>query len=546
MSEDRTTRRQIIVRGGYAGASVMSLSAFLAACGGGGNKTNANQDDTPKGAPVGDAARGGAIIWALSADPTFMIPFGATLTETRQATEFVYESLLMWDKDLKIVPALAESYETPDDTTYIFKLRQGVTYHDGTPLTAKDVVYSSGLWLDPPPPGTPDTVSQVPGIDKVEAVDDQTVKFTMKTPDARLPGFLAWGRYSSIVPEGLYDKIDPRTKANGSGPFSLVEFRQNDRIAYKRNPKYWNKDLPGVDDLTLRVLPDEQGRVAALKSGEIHGCTVSSDIAETLKADPNLAVIKGNVAAHREIQFTIKKGEKKPWHDVKVRQAINHAINRQDVIDRVFGGNADWSSVVAPGYGEYPISQDDLKNNWQAYDVDKARTLMQEAGFADGFKVELQVFTATADTQQIAQIIQQQLKDIKVELKLRPLEVAVFAKNNGSGKFDMQLTTRGMRGDVSGYTSDFDPDSPIYKIWFEGYDADPQIGELIHKGFTTLDQAARVPIYKQIQELVLPAALHIPICNPYKFQAMSKNVKGMYVGYTDFNPGLVEARMAKA
>jgi peptide/nickel transport system substrate-binding protein len=257
-------------------------------------------------------------------------------------------------------------------------------------------------------------------------------------------------------------------------------------------------------------------------------------------------VIKGNVAAHREIQFTIKKGEKKPWHDVKVRQAINHAINRQDVIDRVFGGNADWSSVVAPGYGEYPISQDDLKNNWQAYDVDKARTLMQEAGFADGFKVELQVFTATADTQQIAQIIQQQLKDIKVELKLRPLEVAVFAKNNGSGKFDMQLTTRGMRGDVSGYTSDFDPDSPIYKIWFEGYDADPQIGELIHKGFTTLDQAARLPIYKQVQELVLPACLHVPICNPYKFQAMSKKVEGMYVGYTDFNPGLVEARMAKA
>jgi peptide/nickel transport system substrate-binding protein len=546
MSENkRVTRRQVIIRGGYAGAGVMGLNAFLAACGGGGG--DGKTDGTPAtGDPAGDVARGGAIVWALSADPTFMIPYGATLTETRQATEFVYQSLLQWDKDLKIIPALAESYDTPDDKTYVFKLRQGVTFHDGTPFTAKDVVYSAELWLDPPPPGTPDTVSQVPGIDKVEAVDDATVKITMKTPDARLPGFLAWGRYSSIVPDGLYDKIDPRTEANGSGPFSLVEFRQNDRITYKKNPKYWDPELPGVDDLTLRVLPDEQGRLAALKSGEIHGCTVSSDIAKTLEADPNIEVLKGNITAHREIQFTIKKGEKKPWHDVKVRQAINHAINRQDVIDRVFGGNADWSSIIPPGYGDFPVSQEELKSNFQAYDVDKARTLMTEAGVADGFKVELQVFTATADTQQIAQIIQQQLKEIKVELTLRPLEVAVFAKNNGAGDFDMQLTTRGMRGDVAGYTSDFDPEAAIFPVWFPGADQNPQIGELIKQGFTTLDQAARVPIYKQIQELVLPDALHIPICNPYKFQAMSKNVKGMYVGYTDFNPGLVEARMAKA
>jgi peptide/nickel transport system substrate-binding protein len=546
MSEDRITRRQIIVRGGSAGAGVFGLSTFLAACGGGGSSSKSGGGTPATGESAANVARGGAIVWALSADPTFMIPYGATLTETRQATEFVYESLLMWDKDLKIIPALAESYTTPDDNTYEFKLRPGATFHDGTPLTAKDVVYSIKKQMAPPPPGTEDTLSQVPGIDKAEAVDDATVRIMMKTPDARLPGYLAWGRYSSIVPDGLYDKIDPRTEANGTGPFSLVEFRQNDRITYKRNPKYWNKDLPGVDNLTLRVLPDEQGRIAALRSGEIDGCTISADLAETLKADANIVVLKGNIAAHREIQFTIKKGEKKPWHDVKVRQAINHAINRQDVIDRVFSGNADFSSFVPPGYGDYPLSQEDLKSNWQAYDVDKARGLMQEAGMADGFKVELQVFTATPDTQQIAQVIQQQLKDINVELTLRPLEVALFAKNNGAGDFDMQLTTRGMRGDVSGYTSDYDPAAPIFDIWFPGYKPDPKVGKLITQGFTTLDQASRLPIYKQIQEMVLPQALHIPICNPYKFQAMTKKLKGMYVGYTDFNPGLVEARMAKS
>lgn len=542
MSDSQVTRREILVRGGGVSVGVIGLGVLLSACG---SDDDGGAATSSGGATTADAARGGAITWALSADPTFMIPFGATLTETRQATEFVYESLLQWDKDLRIVPALAESYTTPDDRTYEFKLRADVRFQDGKPLTARDVVYSIGKQLDPPPPGTPDTLSQVPGIERAVAVDDQTVQIIMREPDARLPGYLAWGRYSSIVPEGLYEEIDPRTEANGTGPFQLTAFKQNDRVTYRRNTTFRESDLPGVDELTLRVLPDEQGRIAALKSGEIDGCTVSADLAETLEADPNLEVLKGPVAAHRELQFTIKKGERKPWHDQRVRQAINHAIDRKDVIERVFAGNADFSSIVPPGYGEFPLSQEELEGDFQAYDVERARQLMADAGLADGFKVELQVFTATSDTVKIAQLIQQHLKEIKVELELRPLEVAVFAKNNGEGNYDMQLTTRGMRGDVSGFTSDFDPKSPIFGVWFPGYtEQDPEIGKLIKEGFTTLDQDARLPIYRRIQELVVPEALHIPICNPYKFQAVTKKLEGMYVAYTDFNPGLVTARIA--
>jgi peptide/nickel transport system substrate-binding protein len=548
MSDSQVTRRDVLVKGG-ASLGLLSLSGLLAACGGsggGGGPTAVATTGAGTTAAAGGAT-GGSITWALSADPTFMIPYGATLTETRQATEFIYESLLQWDKDLNIKPALAESYNTPDPKTYEFKLRPGVKFQDGTPFTAKDVVYSINKQLDPPPPGTPDTLSQVPGIAKAVAVDDLTVQIIMKEVDARLPGYLAWGRYSGIVPKGLYENLDPRTAANGTGPFKLTQFRQNDRVDYERNTGYWNPDLPHADKLTLRVLPDEQARIAALRSGDIDGCTISADLAETLTSDANLQVLKGPVAAHREIQFTIKKGPKKPWHDQRVRRAISYAINRQDVIDRVFVGNADLTSVVPPGYGEYPLTQDELKSNYAAYDVDKARSLMQEAGFADGFKVQMQVFTATNDTVKIAQLVQQQLKDIKVELDLKPLEVAVFAKNNGEGNFDMQLTTRGMRGDVSGFVSDFDPASPIYSVWFPGWtDAPPELGKLIHEGFTTLDQAKRIPIYKQIQQIAMDQAVHIPITNPYKFQVVNKRVHDMYVAYTDFNPGLVTATVDPA
>lgn len=534
MSNRPLTRREVLVRGG-ASAGAFGLGALLAACGG---------DSATKGAPVSGAgatpAAGGSVVWALSADPTYVIPFGAGLTETRQATEFIYESLLMWDRNLNIKPALAESYSTPNRTTYEFKLRKGATFHDGTPVTAQDVVYSIGLQLDPPAPGTSDTVAQVPGIKKAVAVDDHTVQIVMKSPDARLPGYLAWGRYSSIVPKGLYDKIDPRTQADGTGPFKLTEFRQNDHVSYKRNPKYWNKGIPHIDQLTMRVMTDEQGRVAALRSGEIHGCTVSADIAQTLQSDPSIDVLRGPVAAHREIQFTIKPGPPKPWHDKRVRQAINHAIDRQAVIDTVFAGNADFSSIVASGYGDWPLPEDELKSNYLKLDVDQARRLMADAGLSGGFKAEMQVFTATSDTVKIAELIQQQLKAIKVDLKLQPLEVATFSKNNSTGNFDIQLTTRGMRGDVSGFVTDFDPAGDVYKkLWFPAVKGvDPRIGKLIHKGFTTLDEDKRKPIYTEIQRLVLEEALHIPICNPYKFQAVSKKLKGMYVAYTDFNTGL--------
>jgi ABC-type transport system substrate-binding protein len=111
----------------------------------------------------------------------------------------------------------------------------------------------------------------------------------------------------------------------------------------------------------------------------------------------------------------------------------------------------------------------------------------------------------------------------------------------------MQLTTRGMRGDVSGFVSDFDPASPIYEVWFPGWtDAPPELGDLIHEGFTTLDQAKRIPIYKQIQQIAMDQAVHIPITNPYKFQVVNKRVHDMYVAYTDFNPGLVTATVDPA
>jgi peptide/nickel transport system substrate-binding protein len=135
-------------------------------------------------------------------------------------------------------------------------------------------------------------------------------------------------------------------------------------------------------------MPDEQARVAALRSGAIDGATFSPDVARTMANDKNLSVLKGLYASHKEIQFVLKGSDQKPC--IRVRQAINHAINRQDIIDKVFGGDAVYSSIIPPGYGDWPLAEADLKGNYLKFDVDAAKKLMQDAGFGSGFEMELQ------------------------------------------------------------------------------------------------------------------------------------------------------------
>ena len=131
----------------------------------------------------------------------------------------MYDSLLEWDRDLLVQPALAESWEAPDETTWIFNLRQGVKFHNGDEVTAEDVVYSMEQQADPPEPGQ--TKAFYPAIESIEAVDKYTVKFNMSGPDPTVEGYLAWGRYSAIIPKDAYDKWNLVTEGIGTGPFKL-------------------------------------------------------------------------------------------------------------------------------------------------------------------------------------------------------------------------------------------------------------------------------------------------------------------------------------
>src|SRR5262249_48110977 len=161
------------------------------------------------------------------------------------------------------------------------------------------------------------------------------------------------------------------------------------------NTQFWKPGLPYFDQLTLKVIPDDQTAIAALQGGAVDGATLSPDNARGLAGNSNLTVLKGLTAGFYELQFTVKAGENKPWADKRVRQAINMAINRADLSSKVFGGQTQFSAHIPPGYGPWPLPQTDIAKTYQKYDVAGAKNLLKEAGFANGFPASMYVVGTT-------------------------------------------------------------------------------------------------------------------------------------------------------
>jgi peptide/nickel transport system substrate-binding protein len=514
-------RRDLLVKAGVIGAGAVAAGSVASAASAATKRVGA----TPK--------KGGKITFALEQDPVHIAPFGAILTSNHWGKEPMYESLIEWDAKLNQRPALAESWKVVDPRTIDFTLKRGVRFHNGKEVTAADVKYSVEGWLNPPLPGSATTVNQVPSIESAEVRSKYVVRIKLKKPDARLFGFLAWTRYSAIVPEGMYQQVNAGREGIGTGPFRLTSFTPGQGTEYQAYANYRKKGLPYLSQLSLPTMPDEQARIAALRAGALDG-------ARTFQGNSNFTVLRGLTAAFRELQMTQKAGEDKPWHDVRVRQAVNFAINRQQIIDRVYNGFGEYSGHVPPGYGPWPLTRAELRNTYEKFNLAKARQLMRQAGFANGFEVTMSTFSTPLDFGQVAAVIKAQLDQIGINVNIKAEEPGTFAANNGAGRFDWDLTARGMRGDVDGYTSEFNPANAIYKVWYPEY-KNVKMWRLVGNGFITLDEKKRLAMYKDLQKILLTELLQVPLVSVSKFQVVRKRVKNMYVAFSDFNTGLKTA-----
>jgi ABC-type transport system substrate-binding protein len=268
-----------------------------------------------------------------------------------------------------------------------------------------------------------------------------------------------------------------------------------------------------------------QSVVTGVTSGAIDGGFVDADSARILGSNKNITLQKKTTTAFRELEFTLH-GKNEPWADVRVRQAINLAIDRSKIIKNVYAGEAQLSSKIPPSYGDWGISVAELAANYERFDVDKARALMKEAGLTSGFSVTAQTLN-TPDIVQVAEVVAEQLKAINIQVSVQPLEIGVFAKNNAAGNFDWQFTSRGMRGDPSQYLSDFDPATSTFKAWFAGGYDNKELTALIAQGLAETDTAKRHEIYRRAQQIVLTEWPLIPLVAPMQFQAVRNRVQGM-------------------
>jgi peptide/nickel transport system substrate-binding protein len=465
------------------------------------------------GAEAGQPKRGGTLR-VRGYDPVHFDPHQTISFKTHTTLSFVYSKLVRHKIGPEVRPGiftvepdLAERWESPDDTTYIFHLRQGIKWHNKPPLNgrelvAEDVKFTYDRFMTEQ--GNPNRYMLDP-VERVEVVDRYTVKFLLKEPYVWLVSALAypWSMWI-IAPEVVQhfgDLKKPET-AIGTGPFLLEHYEPNVKTVFKRNPEYFRADQPYVDGVEWLVLEDESTGLAMYRTGQIdcgpnHWWSVRQQDLEALKkTHPNL-VYQDFVSNVTNAIFM--RTDMAPFNDVRVRRAISHAIDRQGLIEAVWV-RGEPTPAVARGLIEWslPIDQLGAGAKYYQYDPKEARRLLAAAGYPNGFKTQLTASPGYGrDLLDDAQLVQQYLKDVGIEAEMKIQEYGAYVATTAQGKFE---------GLVRGpYGIAWEPDSPLYRShaadssWNTGHVNDATITAMLKEQRRTKDLEARKKLIYDIQ-----------------------------------------------
>lgn len=472
--------------------------------------------------PDGDPVKGGTLVIGQDSLQPNLEPLPPTITYPQRVSfDLFYEGLLRFDAERNLQPSLAASWEKESDTRYRFRLREGVTFHNGSPFTAADVVYTMNRVLDPKRPSDAGTKMQL--VSSVKAEDDHTVVFELKQPFVPFLAYLASPEVLPILDEESASSINLATQVNGTGPFKVTEFTAGDVMRLQRFDNYWNKDVPHLDGIDIRAIPDDSTLIAAMRTGEVQMAIFRPDFVRQLQMLKNVNMTHGDFTSGIEILLNCSA---KGLDDVRVRRALALSIDFDQLMRTVIPGGYAGPSWHAPSGDKVFGYQGDGSNiPYHKRDLEKAKQLLAEAGYADGVDLEIAFVNvpSLASYGRASEIVIQHAAEAGIRIKAVPVDYAAATALQTQGSYVMYTGTGTMIVDV-------DPDS--YYVASHSSSArstckDPNVDRLIEAQRSESDAEKRKAIVNELNEYIADQVFAITLfAMQNRFEVWSDKVKG--------------------
>ncbi|MEF9995620.1 MAG: glutathione ABC transporter substrate-binding protein GsiB [Burkholderiaceae bacterium] len=476
------------------------------------------------------SAAGKDVTLAVASTFTSLDPYDANDTLSQAAAKSFYQGLFSFDKDQKRINVLAESFEANKDATvYTIKLKKGVKFHDGTDFDANAVKVTFDRVTNPD--NKLKRFNLYSGIAKTEVVDAHTVRFTLKKPFSAFINQLAHPSGVIISPTALkkYGK-DIGFNPVGTGPFKFVEWKQTDYLKVAKFDGYWKKGYPKVDTLIWRPVIESGSRAAMIQTGEADFVfPLPLEQTDLLKTKANLDVLSTPSIVLRYVTINTRA---KPFDDVRVRQALNYAVNKQAFAKVAYSGYASPAEGVVPQGVEYAVKM----QPWP-YDPKKARELIKAAGYPNGFETTLWSATNNTNSQKAIQFLQQQFAQVGIKTKIQALEsgqrVAMVEGVQKPEDAQVKLYYYGWSSSTGEADWALRPllatESMPPKMVNMSYYSNPKVDAALHGALERSDVNAKAALYQQAQELVWADAPWIFLTTDHLLYARAKKLDGIYV-----------------
>ncbi|WP_411809990.1 glutathione ABC transporter substrate-binding protein [Alkalihalophilus marmarensis] len=501
-------------------SAILISSLVLAGC-----ASEPNSSEVEAGeASSGEAQGGGTLNIAVLSDATHLDPHhGADIPSANVYHGKIFETLVIQDEDMEIQPGLAEEWERVDDLTWTFKLREDVTFHDGTPFTAEAVEATLNRVLDPEVGSTRASLFEM--ITEIEVVSDYEVKLVTEYPFSPLLSNLAHYSGGIISPDAIeadYNGTPLTENPVGTGPLTFESWTPGQQIVLSNNEDHWGGGMK-VDEVVFKVVPEDLTRLAEVETGESHIAEpVGTGDITRIEESQTMNLYRSDGLGIDYIGFNMNK---EPFDDVRVRQAINLAIDTEAIVDHVYNGvGIKAEGPMGPAVWGY---DPDLKGYDQ--DIEEAKRLLAEAGYENGFDTTIWT-NDNRERMDVTEVVQSQLAEVGINVSIEVLEWGAYLDKTGSGEHDMFiLGWSNMTGDADYnqyylFHSDTHGDAGNRSYYYN-----EDVDRLIDEGRQESDLDKRLAIYHEAQAIEVEEAPLVLIRHTEYVAAIGNNVEGFWL-----------------